>query len=176
MKRFALLLLLLLAATAPAFAAGLIVVEDSSWWPGPLPPRPMPEPWMPHPHPHPPRTHLFAPLEVEHVKVRTRINDQIAVTSVDQEFYNPNSARLEGSFVFPVPKGAHLDKFTMEIDGRQVEAELLSADKARHIYEDIVRKLRDPNSSIMREGGEISRCSWQTSCTSSLRSISSGWK
>src|ERR1043165_5015725 len=32
----------------------------------------------------------------------------------------------------------------MEIDGRPVEAELLAADKARHIYEDIVRKLKDP--------------------------------
>jgi Ca-activated chloride channel family protein len=32
----------------------------------------------------------------------------------------------------------------MDIDGKTVEAELLSADKARGIYEDIVRKLRDP--------------------------------
>jgi Ca-activated chloride channel family protein len=63
---------------------------------------------------------------------------------VDQEFHNPNPSRIEGSFVFPVPKGAHLDRFTMDIDGKQVEAELLSADKARHIYEDIVRKMRDP--------------------------------
>lgn len=78
------------------------------------------------------------------MKVNTRINDQVAVTAVDQEFYNPNAARLEGTFVFPVPKGAHIDKFTMEIDGKQVEAELLSADKARSIYEDIVRKIKDP--------------------------------
>jgi Ca-activated chloride channel family protein len=63
---------------------------------------------------------------------------------VDQEFYNPNPSRLEGTFVFPIPKGAHIDKFTMEIDGKQAEAELLPADKARHIYEDIVRKLKDP--------------------------------
>ena len=63
---------------------------------------------------------------------------------MDQEFYNPNPSRLEGTFVFPVPKGAHINKFTMEIDGKQVEAELLAADKARHIYEDIVRKLKDP--------------------------------
>lgn len=83
-------------------------------------------------------------MEVSYVKVNTRINDQVSVTSVDQEFYNPNSSRLEGTFVFPVPKGAHIDKFTMEIDGKQAEAELLSADKARHIYEDIVRKLKDP--------------------------------
>jgi Ca-activated chloride channel family protein len=81
---------------------------------------------------------------VNYVKVHTRITDQVAVTSVDQEFYNPNPARLEGTFVFPIPKGAHINKFTMEIDGKQVEAELLSADKARRIYEDIVRKLKDP--------------------------------
>jgi Ca-activated chloride channel homolog len=83
-------------------------------------------------------------LDVNYVKVHTRITDQVAVTSVDQEFYNPNPARLEGTFVFPIPKGAHIDKFTMEIDGKQVEAELLAADKARRIYEDIVRKLKDP--------------------------------
>src|SRR5437764_14838790 len=46
--------------------------------------------------------------------------------------------------MFPVPKGAHLDKFSMEIGGKSVDAELLPADKARGIYEDIVRKLRDP--------------------------------
>src|SRR3989442_15058002 len=32
----------------------------------------------------------------------------------------------------------------MDIGGKMVEAELLSADKARKIYEDIVRKARDP--------------------------------
>ena len=73
-----------------------------------------------------------------------KIDSQIATTTVDEEFYNPNSQRLEGTYLFPVPKGAQIDKFTMDIGGRQVEAELLSADKARKIYEDIVRKMRDP--------------------------------
>jgi len=138
MKRLTLfsLALLSLAATT-AFGAGLIIVEDSPLLPRPFPPNP---PW-PHPHPRP---YVFAPLEVSSVNVETRIKDQVAVTSVHQEFYNPNQARLEGTFVFPIPKGAHLDKFTMDIDGKPVQAELLSADKARHMYEDIVRKLRDP--------------------------------
>jgi len=130
-----------MAALTPAFAAGLIIVDDTSLVP--WPPRPIPPPWPPRPQP-PVRTYRFAPLEVTSVKVDTRIKDQLAVTSVQQEFHNPNPARLEGTFVFPIPKGAHLDKFTMEIDGKQVEAELLSADKGRRIYEDIVRKLRDP--------------------------------
>src|SRR5579864_8268221 len=121
-------LLGLLGAGTFANGAGLIIIDDSSGlpqhvlppWPGPD--RPI---WRPHP---------FAPLEVQSVKVQTRINDQIAVTRIDQEFFNPNAARLEGTFVFPIPKGAHLDKFAMDIDGKPVEAELLSADKARHIY------------------------------------------
>ena len=126
----------------PAFAAGLIIVEDVPGWPTPMPPRfPTPRPPRPFPPPHP---YCFAPLEVNYVKVNTHITDQVAVTAVDQEFHNPNPARLEGTFVFPVPKGAHINKFTMEIDGKQVEAEMLPAEKARHIYEDIVRKLKDP--------------------------------
>jgi len=139
MKRFMLFGLALLSLLGTtAFGAGLIIVEEPSLLPRPLPPNP---PW---PHPRLPRPYVFAPLEVSSLSVETRIKDQVAVTSVHQEFYNPNQARLEGTFVFPVPRGAHLDKFTMDIDGHPVQAELLSADKARHLYEDIVRKLRDP--------------------------------
>jgi Ca-activated chloride channel family protein len=132
----------LLWTVTPAFAAGLIIIEDAPDWVEPMPRHILP-PHPPRPFP-PPHPHRFAPLDVNYVKVHTRIADQVAVTAVDQEFYNPNATRLEGTFVFPVPKGAHINKFTMEIDGKQVEAELLPADKARRIYEDIVRKLKDP--------------------------------
>src|SRR5678810_881619 len=86
----------------------------------------------------------FAPLEVTSHHVEVKIDSQVAVTSIDQEFYNPNDQRLEGTYMFPVPKGAHVDKFSMEIGGKSVDAELLPAEKARQIYEDIVRKMRDP--------------------------------
>ena len=86
----------------------------------------------------------FAPLEVVYHHVDTKITDQVAETNVDQQFYNPNSQVLEGDYIFPVPAGAQINKFTMDIDGKQVEAELLPADKARTIYNDIVRKSKDP--------------------------------
>src|SRR5438093_1356325 len=86
----------------------------------------------------------FAPLEVTSHHVEVKIDSQVAVTSIDQEFYNPNDQRLEGTYMFPVPKGAHIDKFSMEIGGKLVDAELLPAEKARQIYEEIVRKMRDP--------------------------------
>jgi Ca-activated chloride channel family protein len=92
----------------------------------------------------PPSHFPFAPLEVTSHHVNVAIDGQVAITSIDQEFYNPNDQRLEGFYMFPVPKGAHIDKFSMEIGGKNVDAELLPADKARSIYEDIVRKMRDP--------------------------------
>ena len=132
MKRciFFSVLLAILGAVLPALADGLIVINE---------PRPHPGPptWAPRPY-------VFAPLEITYHHVNVKIDGQIATTSVDQEFYNPNPQQLEGTYLFPVPKGAQINKFTMDINGKQVEAELLPADKARAIYEDIVRKLRDP--------------------------------
>src|SRR5262249_2395655 len=147
-------ILAFVAVAISASGAGLIIIDENYWgpelrpWP-PRPPQPIP-PYWPPPHPRP-RPYIFAPLEVSYVKVNTRINDQVATTAVDEEFYNPNDARLEGTYLFPIPKGAAINKFTMEINGKQVEAELLSADKARHIYEDIVRKLKDP--ALLEYGG-----------------------
>ncbi len=120
---------LLVSATA-ALADGLIVIRN-------LPPRP--QPW-PAPRPHP----VFAPLEVVYHKVDVTIDGQKATTRVDQEFLNPNSATLEGDYLFPIPRGAHIDKFTMRVGDRDLEAELLDATKARAIYEEIVRRQLDP--------------------------------
>ncbi len=137
MKRI-LVILLGLAAALPAFSAGLIIVADEKYWPGPerIPP--------PNQHRLPPPRTSWAPLEVSYTKADVKIQDQLATTSIEQEFYNPNPRQLEGTFLFPVPKGAQINKFTMEINGKRVQAELLLADKARGIYEDIVRSLRDP--------------------------------
>jgi Ca-activated chloride channel family protein len=86
----------------------------------------------------------FAPLEVTYHRVTVDITDQIAVTHVDQEFYNPNGRQLEGTYLFPLPEGSHIDKFSMDINGTMMDAELLPADKAKSLYEEIVRKAKDP--------------------------------
>ena len=45
-----------------------------------------------HPH-HVPGHFPFAPMEVSYHHVDVAIDDAVAVTSVDQEFYNPSAAR-----------------------------------------------------------------------------------
>ena len=86
----------------------------------------------------------FSPWRSVRHDVNVEITDQLATTTVDQEFYNPNASRLEGYYLFPLPAGAVISNFSMWIDGRETRAELLDAAKARNIYEDIVRRLRDP--------------------------------
>jgi Ca-activated chloride channel family protein len=148
MKRAFCLLLGWLALTFSASAAGLIIVHDDGFWRRPpprvVPPEPFPPPHPPYVPPHSPQPPVWAPLETSFTKADIRIQDQFATTAIEQEFYNPNPRQLEGTFLFPVPKGAQINKFTMEINGKPVEAELLAADKAKGIYEDIVRKLKDP--------------------------------
>jgi len=86
----------------------------------------------------------FAPLQVSYHHVTVVVNGLVAETTVDQEFYNPNRERLEGTYVFPLPQGAQIDKLFLDIGGTMTEAQLLPADKARALYESIVRKMKDP--------------------------------
>ncbi len=132
-KVFALLAAFLALLTG-ARADGLIIIHNPPPRPIPVPPPPQ---WV---RPH----YVFAPLEVTFHKVDIKIEGQRATTHVDQEFFNPNDAQLEGEYIFPIPKGAHLDKFMMRVGDKDMEAELLDAGKARAIYEDIVRRQKDP--------------------------------
>ncbi len=123
MMRFpALLLAFVLVGRAMLPADGFIIV---------------PRPVRPGPGSH-------FPLEVVRHDVRVEVEGEVATTAVDQEFYNPNSSRLEGYYLFPLPAGAVINRFSMWIDGRETQAELLDAIRARSIYEDIVRRMRDP--------------------------------
>ncbi len=132
---------------APLRAAGVFVADTAHWPieppPGIRPPRPPHPPWPPRPIP-PPRPHPFAPLEVRRHLVTVKIQDQTATTTVEQELYNPNPTAIEGSYLFPLPKGAQIERFGIESDGRTLDAELLPAEKAHRIYEEIVRRSRDP--------------------------------
>ena len=84
------------------------------------------------------------PLAMLDHKVNVAIDDQVAVTRVEQTFRNHTDRQLEATYVFPVPKGACVSKFSMWVNGKEVPGELVEADKARNIYTDIVRRTQDP--------------------------------
>ncbi len=126
----------LLGRVAPATADGLIIVDPP---PGP----PCPE--MPlcidcPPAPCPP----ISSLTVKYHRVTVTIQDGVATTHVDQVFVNEQPYTIEGTYLFPLPAEAAVSDFAMWVDGTRMEGKLLSREEARAIYEEIVRKRRDP--------------------------------
>ncbi len=81
---------------------------------------------------------------VNYHHVRMIVRDQIASVTIDQEFVNTGRGTIEVEYLFPVPPGAAIDAMTLVVNGKEFTARLLKADEARKIYEDIVRKKKDP--------------------------------
>jgi len=84
------------------------------------------------------------PLSVKYHHVSVEIVNQVARTSVDQVFVNHYGRDIEGTYLFPVPEGASVTDFAMFIGNERVKGEILDSREARRIYEDIVRRMRDP--------------------------------
>lgn len=97
------------------------------------PPRP-----IPHPVPLP------AALPVKSIRLDTKINGQVATTHVEQVFRNDTRFTLEGTYFFPVPSDASIVEFVIWEDGKGLVGEVLTREEARRIYDEIVRRQRDP--------------------------------
>ena len=92
----------------------------------------------------PPDVVRVPPLSLKYHRVTVEIDDQVARTKIDQVFLNDFHRDIEGTYIFPLPKGANITDFAMYINGERISAELLERDKARQIYQDIVNRMKDP--------------------------------
>jgi hypothetical protein len=95
---------------------------------------------IPRPRPRP----LPNVLPVKSIKIDTRIDGQVATTRVEQVFRNDTPHTLEGTYFFPIPETAAIVEFAVWENGRKLVGEARSREEARRIYDDIVRRQRDP--------------------------------
>ncbi|NIP94830.1 MAG: VWA domain-containing protein, partial [Akkermansiaceae bacterium] len=75
---------------------------------------------------------------------RADIENQIARTTMVVTFFNPAGRQQEGQVLLPVPSGAVLKSFAMEGTNGEFQAKILPKEEARRIYDDIVRRSKDP--------------------------------
>jgi Ca-activated chloride channel family protein len=115
-----------LSLTAAALADGIII-------PYPMPPWPKPQP----------RPESYS-LDIKYHHVETVIDGQLANTHVDELFANPYNFDVEGVYIFPLPKGAAVDRFSLKVDGKPVEGTMLEADEAAAEYRRLVNQNKDP--------------------------------
>ncbi len=76
--------------------------------------------------------------------VRADLSDRVLRYEVTETFVNRGTSIGEADYIFPLPKGAAFQDLKLSIDGQLVSGETMNASQARSIYEDIVRRQRDP--------------------------------
>ena len=95
--------------------------------------------------PTPPRpVTLPRALPIKSIKIDTKILSQVATTHVEQIFRNDTDATLEGTYLFPIPESASIVEFAIWDGDRRLVGEVRSREEARRIYDEIVRRKRDP--------------------------------
>lgn len=96
------------------------------------------------PQPMPRDQRWQPPLEVCLLQVHASITDGAATTELQQTIANRSAQMQEATWLLPLPPGASADRFTMTVNGKETEGEVLDQHRARQVYEEIVRKRRDP--------------------------------
>jgi len=128
---FICLLIIGLFTTIPASAQGVVIPIICDVRPCRPIPRPRPVP-------------LPNALPVKSIQLDTRINGQVATTRVEQVFRNDTPYTLEGTYFFPIPETASIVEFAIWENGKKLVGEVRSREEARRIYDEIVRRQRDP--------------------------------
>jgi len=84
------------------------------------------------------------PLTIQRQTVKIAVEGNLAETLVDQRFFNPSSAPVEGWYWFTIPEDSMLVSFALETNGQLVEGEIVERKKAAAVYEAAVRRDNDP--------------------------------
>ena len=74
-------------------------------------------------------------LQIRQHHVNVIIEDGYAVTTIEQQFFNPHKQALEAIYSFPVPEHAAVGEFTYWIDNRAVTGEVVEKDRGEEIYQ-----------------------------------------
>lgn len=99
-------------------------------------------PCRPVPRPRP--QSLPNALPVKSINIDVKINGQVATTHLEQVFRNDTQFTLEGTYFFPIPETASVTEFAIWENGKKLVGEVRTREEARRIYDEIVRRQRDP--------------------------------
>lgn len=84
------------------------------------------------------------PVIVQEAEVVSRIMGGLCETTVTMVFENPNNRVLEGELYFPLPEGAVIQGYALDINGNMVDGVPVPKEKARMVFEEEQRRGVDP--------------------------------
>ena len=84
------------------------------------------------------------PLGLKAVDVDARIVGHLAETRMTLTFHNPHDRALAGDLYVPLPEGATVSGYALDVDGVLVDGVVVDKHEARRVFEAEVRKGVDP--------------------------------
>jgi len=90
------------------------------------------------------RNNRSQPLQLTKVDIKATIVGHLAETKMTMTFYNPNNAVMEGDLYFPLPQGATVSGYALDINGVMVDGVVVDKHHGRQVFEAEVRKGVDP--------------------------------
>jgi Ca-activated chloride channel family protein len=70
--------------------------------------------------------------------------ERVRSVEVEEVFRNRSHGLAEGDYLYPIPASAVFTNFSLFMGDQELKGEVLSAEEARKIYEEIVRRKKDP--------------------------------
>jgi hypothetical protein len=95
-------------------------------------------------------------LEIEEARVDVRVAGGVARTEMELVFRNDTPKMVEGEFTLPLPEGATVSSYALEVNGALREAVAVEKERASQAYESIKRRMVDPGL-VEREAGNVYR-------------------
>ena len=92
----------------------------------------------------PPGNAITKPMRLARVDTDVKISGLLADTTVQMTFANPNGRVLAGDLYFPLPEGATICGYALDIEGKMVDGVVVEKEKAREVFEKVVRQGLDP--------------------------------
>ena len=102
----------------------------------PMPPMPPPRIEL--------RTPDVGPMQTREMSVIAKVDGLHAVVETTLLFHNPNARDLEGDLVFPLPDGAAVCGYALDIGGVLVDGVVVTKERARVAFETETRRNVDP--------------------------------
>ena len=84
------------------------------------------------------------PMRLAQVDVEARIVGFVAETTMTLVFANPHKQEFEGDLYFPLPPGAVLCGYALDVEGKMIDGVAVDAEEGRQAYESLVRRRIDP--------------------------------
>ncbi|MFH1920121.1 MAG: VIT domain-containing protein, partial [Planctomycetota bacterium] len=84
------------------------------------------------------------PLGLAKLETEVRILGYVAETAATMTFFNPLDRVMEGDLYFPLPEGATVSGYALDVEGKMVDGVAVEKRKGREVFEEIVRQGIDP--------------------------------